>query len=128
MGTSTKIIIAVVAVAVIAGGALLLGAKPDKTTTQTSNQKSEVTITYTEDGFSLSASSVKSGAAVTFVNDSEEEIEPMSNPHPVHTDNPELNVGDLESSESKTVILKAKGTWGFHNHYDHDKGGTITVE
>ena len=127
MGTSTKIIVAIVAVAVIAGGALLLGSKPDEPAIQGS-QESEVTITYTEDGFSLSADTVKSGGTVKFVNDSEEEIEPMSNPHPIHTDNPELNVGDLESSASKTVKLTTKGTWGFHNHYDPDTGGTITVE
>lgn len=137
MGKSGKVIVAIIVVAIIAGGGwLLMGNKPDKSTStsSTANQDSQTneavaaTITYTDSGFSLSSNTVMSGAKVRIVNNSKKEIKLASNPHPVHTDNPELNVGDIEAGDSKTFTLTTKGMWGFHNHYVPTNGGTITVE
>jgi hypothetical protein len=51
-----------------------------------------------------------------------------SDPHPTHTDNPQLNQGDIAFGASKTFTLTTKGTWGFHNHHDATQHGTITVK
>lgn len=140
MNNASKIIIAFVAVAVIAGGALLLtqSNKSDRptTTSQESNQGSHTsankpaatTITYDGNAFNPSTTSVKSGEAVKIVNQSQKEIEFASDPHPTHTNNPEINTGDITPGASKTFTAATKGTWGFHNHYDPSKRGTITVE
>lgn len=71
---------------------------------------------------------VPAGTQVTFRNDSSQSVQPDSNPHPAHTDNPELNVGFLGAGQSKTVTLNAKGTWGIHNHLDESQMAKITVQ
>lgn len=140
MGKWGKIIVALVAVAVVAGGILVVMNKnttksePDTTGNQSGNnnqdntKQADVTITYNGQSFALSSSSVKSGGTVKIVNSSDGDLRFQSNPHPAHTDNPELNVGDVAAGESTTITLTTKGTWGFHNHLDHTQTGTITVE
>ncbi|HSX16734.1 MAG TPA: cupredoxin domain-containing protein [Patescibacteria group bacterium] len=134
MNSISKIIAAIIVVAIIAGGVWMFTGKSDKpantsqSANQSDNQAVAATITYNDDGFSVSPSTVKSGSKVKITNNSKAKIELASNPHPVHTDNPELNRGDVDPGASKTFTLNTKGTWGFHNHYDHVKGGTITVE
>lgn len=147
MSKSGKVIVAIVIVAVIAVGAVLvMGKKSDdkkaqNTTVQNqssnntsgsgsdnNNNASDVTIKYNGSSFALSANTIKSGGKVTITNESDDELELASNPHPVHTDNPELNAGDIEAHESKTITLTTKGKWGFHNHYNSSQKGEITVE
>ncbi|MGH7158072.1 MAG: cupredoxin domain-containing protein [Candidatus Saccharimonadales bacterium] len=88
----------------------------------------EAIITYTDSGFSPSALSVTSGTTVIIVNESGEQLDFSSSPHPVHSDNPELNRDTLSPGESDSFILTEPGTWGYHNHLNPDKTGTITVE
>jgi hypothetical protein len=151
MGSTGKIITAIIVVAVIVGGAFLLTNKKsdEKTTGDTSgsssqnqdsdtsgstdtgsnnNEQADVTITYDGSSFNLSDTVIKSGGTVKVVNDSDEELDFDSNPHPVHTDNPELNAGDIAPGDSKTFVLKTKGSWGFHNHLNSSQKGELTVE
>jgi len=153
MNSTGKIITAIIIVAVIAGGAFLLTNKKsdEKTTEDTSGsssqnqnsgtsgstdngtssndgQTADVTITYDGSSFNLSATTIKSGGTVKVVNDSDEDLDFDSNPHPVHTDNPELNAGDIAPGDSKTFVLKTKGAWGFHNHLNSSQKGELTVE
>ena len=130
MNNATKIIIAVVLVAVVAVGAIMLtGDKLAEESADTASGTGKTTaVTYTSSGLSPSEVMLKAGDSLKIINDTNEEIEPSSNPHPVHTDNPELNFGDIEAGESKTVTLTTKGTWGYHNHYHKDHGATIVVE
>lgn len=65
---------------------------------------------------------------MTVRNDSSSALDFDSDPHPVHTDNPQLNAGPIEPGQSKTVTLTNKGTWGFHNHDAPSEHGTITVQ
>lgn len=90
--------------------------------------KSAATITYGANGFSPSTTTVKSGDSVTFVNNTSEEIQVDSDPHPVHTDDTDLNVGSIAPGQSKTVVLTKKGSFGFHNHLDPTDMGRITIE
>ena len=148
MQKTTKLIIAIIAVAIIAGGAVVLANKKSdqsnsETTTPSTNQTdkssqsaanngstaaNEVAITYNGESFTLSASTIAAGGKITVTNNSSQELQFESNPHPAHTDNPELNVGDVDAGQSKTATLTTKGTWGFHNHYNHNQGGQITVQ
>lgn len=132
MKAATKIIISIVVIAGITAGVLLFTQKDagdTKTSSSTSDTTTgEATITYTSDGFSPASVTVSAGSKVTFVNQTDQEIEPSSGPHPVHTSNSELNAGDIEPGKSKSVTLTTKGTWSIHNHYDHDKTATVTVQ
>ena len=142
-------IIAVVVLAIIGGGAYALtrnsnnnSNKPTtKSTTQqqapntTSNssssnteQSSGATITYSDNGFSPSTLTVKAGTTVTIKNTSSGDMQLASNPHPTHTDDPELNVGLVQSGQSMTFTVNTKGTHGYHNHLNPSDTGTIIVE
>jgi plastocyanin len=131
MNKTTKIIAAVVLVAVIAGVAIMFsGKKSDTTHTTGSNETGAASATITFDGTSFSPDmvAVASGGTVKVVNNSTEEVEPASDPHPTHTDNPEINFEDIAAGQSKTVTVTTKGTWGYHNHHDKNQKGTIVVE
>jgi hypothetical protein len=136
MNKSTKTIVAVIVLIVIIGGAIIIF-KPSKTNAPSSSTGvSSVpdttpvasTITYNGSSFSLSANTIKSGESIKIVNSSQTDLSFNSDPHPVHTDNPELNVGNIAAGQSRTIKLTAKGTWGFHNHLDASQHGTITVQ
>jgi plastocyanin len=142
MKKSNKVIITVVVLVIVIGGALMLF-MPDKSkapgtdntsSNQTNNSSSDstkaaaATITYDGKTFSSSVSSVKSGDAVKVVNNSSDDLDFDSDPHPVHTDDPELNAGSIAPGESKTFTLTKKGTWGYHNHLNASQEGKITVE
>jgi len=156
MSSTGKVIVAIIIVAVIAGGAVLLSKKSDdktpgdSSTSQNQNNGAasdnssddsasangndngnmavEVTIKYNGTGFTLSSDRMKAGGTVRVVNDSQDDLGFDSDPHPVHTDNPELNAGDIAPGESKTFVIDKKGTWGFHNHLDSSQHGQLTVE
>lgn len=100
-------------------------APTQKTPEETSSKE---TITYSKGGFTPSSTTVKSPAQVTFVNNSDETVQVASNPHPVHTDNPELNLGSIAPGEQGMATLTKTGTFGFHNHLESSEGGSITVE
>ena len=140
------VVIALVALVVIAGGAFALTKKSDtptpSTTTQTTTTNnstdpttpststdinSATTITYSNSGFSPAKLTVKAGDTVTVVNNSSGSLQFDSDPHPDHTDNTELNIGIIAKGKSATMTLTKKGTWGYHNHLSSTDTGTITV-
>ncbi len=145
-----SIIIIIVAIVVIVGGAFLVTKKdadtPQGSTSQTANSDSSksdagdsggvsgtepasnAVITYSDSGFSPSTITIKAGETVTVKNTSSRTIEFDSDPHPVHTDNRELNEGSIEPGKSGTVTISEAGTWGYHDHLDSSQTGTIVVE
>lgn len=139
MSNTKKIIIAIIAVIVIAGGVWALtstkettapAAPEDKSSNQSPNNNAEIatTITYGSGGFSPSTSTVKSGQKVKIINQTDEVMEFASDPHPAHTINPELNTGDIAPNGNAVITVTKKGEWGYHNHYDPTKRGTLTVQ
>lgn len=89
---------------------------------------SVATITYSDSGFSPALTTIKSGEAVTFKNASSQDIQVDSNPHPVHTDDTDLNVGTITSGGSTVVVLNKKGTFGFHNHLNPSMTAQVTIQ
>lgn len=139
MNKTLKLIFAIVVVAIVAVSLILfLGKKPAKqgdsstdTNQSSSSEQDQVasaTITYDGTTFSPATVAVEAGSAIQVVNNASDAVEPSSDPHPVHTANPEINFGDIAPGESKTVTVTTKGTWGYHNHYDKNQKGTIVVE
>ncbi len=92
------------------------------------DQGSVQTVIYDQNGFSPEMLTSKAGEKITFENKSSEEIQVSSDPHPEHTENPELNVGTIEPGASKSVTLTTKGSFGVHNHFSPDKKTKVVVQ
>ena len=87
------------------------------------------TITFSDSGFSPSTITVKSGSTVTVKNSSAStSLDFDSDPHPVHTDNPELNIGSIAPGSSKSFTVTKTGSWGYHNHLNPSQRGTLVVQ
>lgn len=139
-----SVLIIVLVIVVLAGGAFALSKnkKNDTSTTSSTSSSSSTpssdsnsssstatdTITYTNNGFSPSSITVKVGTKVTIKNNSSAALQFDSNPHPDHTDDPELNVGTISAGSSATVTVNNTGSHGYHNHLRSGDTGTIVVQ
>lgn len=98
-----------------------------------------VTVRYTADGFVPSTITVKKGTAVTFVNETTDEMWVASDEHPTHTGYDGTNKDDhcAQSINSPfdqcgvgqafTFSFEKAGTWSYHNHREDDDHGTVIV-
>ncbi len=84
-------------------------------------------ITFTNNGFEPDNLTVKKGTVVTIKNDSSRNLQFSSNDHPTHRANPEMNLPTTKPGESDSYTATVVGKWGFHDHLDDSKTGTITV-
>lgn len=137
MGKLGRVISVAAVMIIVIGGIIFLNNNQTKApsdqpeqNSQTGNENTEAAavITYDGNGFSLSTNTVKSGDTVRVDNKSDKDLDFNSDPHPVHTDNKELNAGDITPGASKSFVLTLKGTWGFHNHLNSSQNGELTVE
>jgi plastocyanin len=85
------------------------------------------TITITTSGVSPKTVTVPAGSQVQFVNNDRVAHQMSSNPHPEHTDCPEINaVGFLNPNQSRqTGNLNVVRTCGFH---DHDNPNNVALQ
>lgn len=76
------------------------------------------TITITSSGVSPRSITVAAGSTVTFVNNDNTPHDMSSDPHPQHTDCPEVNnAGFIQPGQSRsTAALRTARTCGFHDH------------
>jgi plastocyanin len=95
---------------------------------QPQTSQSDSTITYTNEGFNRQSLTVKAGTTVTITNNSSRVLQFNSDPHPEHTDNSELNIGNINPGQSKSLTVSKTGSHGFHNHANDDHTGTLIVE
>jgi plastocyanin len=90
------------------------------------------TITITASGVSPQNVTVAPGSRVTFVNNDSRPHDMASNPHPAHTDCPEITVGFLQAGQSGTTQnLNRVATCGFHDHNQDTNTslqGTIRIQ
>ncbi len=136
----SRILIGIVAVIAVAALAFaLLGNQTAKkattsvTTTSPSptaseTQKTTNTVTLTKNGFESQTLKVKAGTKVTFVNKSGAIATVNSDPHPIHTLWPFLNLGRFNDGESLDVTFDKTGTYTYHNHLNSSQTGTVVVE
>ena len=87
----------------------------------------DATITYTN-GFSPASVTVGAGHKLTVKNMSNEEIQVDSDPHPVHTDDTDLNIGAIAPGATGSATLTKTGTFGIHNHLDPTEKATVTIK
>jgi plastocyanin len=129
-----KFIIAIVVLAVVvAGGVYWFMRKDSNTTTNTSSSSTNTAgqaevIIYSDGGFSPATLTAKAGDTITVRNTSSHDIQMDSNPHPIHTDDPDLNVGAVAAGQSMNFMVNNKGTFGYHNHLNPAQKGTIVIQ
>lgn len=144
MAPAVKIILVLIVLAIVGGGAYAAFHKdgPPSTDTAATNPAepqasptpsdtsapAAATITFTDDGFSPAVTTVKAGDTVQVVNKSNQELDFDSDPHPTHTDEPELNIGSIEPGKSGTFTVTQRGHWGFHDHLNPSLHGNLVVE
>lgn len=102
-------------------------AAPESPASSGAESGQEVTITYTDSGFVPKEISAKKGDTLRVVNESSADLEFSSDDHPVHTDNPELNMSRLQKGEAGMLALTKAGNWGIHNHLKEEDTALITV-
>jgi len=102
------------------------------TPTPTPTPVSSITLTLTGSGVSPKTATVSEGAEVTFLNSDSVSHDMASDPHPMHTDCPELNGSTIGPSGSRSVTMASRSeTCGFHDHLNPGTAafqGTITVQ
>lgn len=94
---------------------------------------STATLTIGAGGISPSAVTIARGGRVTVVNNNNRVHEISSDPHPNHTDCPEINLlGALSPGQTgMTGALNTARVCGFHDHLDPDNAGlrgAITIQ
>jgi plastocyanin len=92
----------------------------------TPSPSATTTITITSSGVSTAQITVSPGTRVLFVNNDSRPHNMTSDPHPEHSDCPEINtVGLLQPNQSReTGNLVAVRTCGFHDHDDPPPAGS----
>jgi plastocyanin len=106
---------------------------PPQPSTSASGTASNTVITITASGASPKNVTVPVGSQITFVNNDSITHLMFSDPHPEHTDCPDINqVGYLSPGQSRqTGNMNIARTCGFHDHnlpFETSLQGTITTQ
>lgn len=109
---------------------ILPGVNQKSITSPTSTvDANSVKIVFDGERFSPEKITIKAGTKITFVNSSKINLWPASDPHPLHTNYPELDSKKLVlPSEQVNFILSKVGTWTYHDHLMPNSKGTIVIE
>ena len=71
---------------------------------------------------------VTAGTKVTWTNSSGSIANVSSDPHPIHTNYPPLNLGKFDDGGSVSLVFDKPGTYGYHNHLIPSQTGKVIVE
>ena len=109
------------------------GRSASNTSPSTLSSGAAAVITIASSGVNPHIITVKAGSQVTFINNDSIDHQMFSDPHPEHTDCPELNsVGFLAPGQSReTSNLNVVRTCGFHDHIHFENAslkGSIIIQ
>lgn len=112
--TASLVVAAAVALAGLAG----CGRKSSPTAPSSTGSGAAATVTITAAGVSPREVRIRAGSRVLFVNNDTRAHNMASDPHPEHTDCPEINqVGFLQPGQSReTGNFVTARTCGYHDH------------
>ncbi len=129
-----KLLILLVAIGLIAGGIKLfenaykaMTAPSSGSNTSNSITGADAAISFSDNGFTPLTTDAKIGDSILIRNESSVTLEFVSDPHPSHTDNSDLNVGSISPGLTKLFVVANKGSFGFHNHLNPSQSGRITI-
>lgn len=92
------------------------------------DEANAVVIMYSDSGFTPASVNAKVGQKVIFKNTSSKAVQVNSDPHPVHTLYPELNIGMINAGGSMSLTFSTTGTKTYHNHLSPSEKGSIVVQ
>jgi plastocyanin len=127
------IVVAAAAAAVTAACGKDSGTAPSANVTCSSIPNPATTFLILNNAVCPASLTVPRGTRVTFINNDPRAHEMTSDPHPEHTDCPELNaVGHLESGQQReSGNLNVARRCGFHDHINENNRalqGSITIQ
>lgn len=94
-----------------------------------SNASTTIEIEFDGSSYTPQTVTIEQGDTIRWTNVSATEYTQISSdPHPVHTDYPPLNIGLLAPNDSVTLVMNDIGTYGYHDHLLPSTTGTIIVE
>jgi plastocyanin len=100
--------------------------------TDPSPNPTDATITITPTGVNPTSVTINAGGRITWINSDTVAHQPSSDPHPLHTDCPGLNVNVLNpSQQATTAALTTRRTCGFHDHLNDTVAnlrGTVIIQ
>jgi len=116
-------------VAAAAIGLFALTSKSDKSLDISGSQGGNaVAIQITSEGFIPATVKVLPGSQVTWTNSDNKAHKVASNPHPIHSEVKGLESPDLDPGASYTYKFDQKGSFGYHDHLNLTRLGTVIVE
>lgn len=142
MNSKTLILLGIIILVIVLGGALLLNRSfkagttntttntqtPTTTQSQTTNQVTSAVVTVTNSGFEPKDLKIKVGTQVVWTNKSGQTVTVNSDNHPTHLLWPFLNLGAFDNGQSVSVVFAKAGKYTYHNHFDSSQTGTVIVE
>lgn len=89
---------------------------------------SDAVVSYTDSGFNPATITVKVGTAVTFINESSDQMWVASAVHPTHQELPGFDQLESVGTGKEYVYTFTKvGNWRFHNHLSSGNRGVVNV-
>lgn len=136
---NNKLILMVVGIVIIVGGAFMLVNNTGKSQPQaTENQATAVPtqagkpqqldVTVTSSGYEPGTITVAPGTQIVWTNKSGVDVTVSSDEHPTHLLWPFLNLGRFADGSSVSVIFEKTGKYTYHNHLNSSQKGTVIVE
>lgn len=95
---------------------------------QTTAKDQTIEVALTSAGFNPNEIKIKAGSTIIWANNSGKEATVNSDPHPTHFLWPFLNLGNFADGQNFSVIFEKPGVYTYHNHFDPNQKGTVTVE
>jgi len=95
---------------------------------QTNTETKMVEVNLTSNGYEPSEIKIKAGTTVVWANKSGKEATVNSDPHPTHFLWPFLNLGNFADGQNLSVMFEKAGVYTYHDHFDPNHKGTVTVE
>ncbi len=85
-------------------------------------------VTISQMGFTPQFITIPLGTEVTWKNKSGGPATVDSDPHPIHSSFPPLNLGSFDDESNETFMFEEAGTYNYHDHYHPERKGTIVVK
>ncbi|MCL4366879.1 cupredoxin domain-containing protein [Patescibacteria group bacterium] len=102
--------------------------QPIQQLTPMQNNDTKNVVILDSSGFSPATLTIKAGFTVIWKNNSGQSATVNSDPHPIHTDYPPLNLGTFPNGGTLQLTFDKPGTYGYHNHLNPNEKGTIIVQ
>jgi len=101
---------------------------PEPPVTETTEVESVVEVLIRNFAFEPASITIPAGTTVIWTNEDSAPHLVASDPHPAHTDLPELVSETLSQGDSYRFTFTKTGTFGYHCHLHPSMTGTIVVE